>query len=136
MSQLMGKGHRCGTLFCDQMDPEACKLAGMGPRCRPRKVPARPWRLGKVAAVAYYCRISAAISAAFRPESMARQLRLTVGSMKISRTALIAFATAALLGPGAAAVFGQTETQPAEPAQPAEQQAPAGKQQPAAGKGG
>ena len=42
--------------------------------------------------------------------------------MKISRTALIALATAALLGPGAATVFGQT--------QPA-QQAPAAKQRPA-----
>jgi peptidyl-prolyl cis-trans isomerase C len=42
--------------------------------------------------------------------------------MKISRTALIALATAALLGPGAATVLGQT--------QPA-QQAPASKQQPA-----
>src|SRR5262245_40721011 len=56
------------------------------------------------------------------PEGRPDTLRLTVGSMKISRTALIALATAALLSPRAATVFGQT--------QPA-QQAPATKQQPA-----
>src|SRR5262245_18117239 len=39
--------------------------------------------------------------------------------MKISRTALIALATAALLGPGAATVFGQTQQAPASKQQPA-----------------
>ncbi|HEX3217625.1 MAG TPA: peptidylprolyl isomerase [Aestuariivirgaceae bacterium] len=48
--------------------------------------------------------------------------------MKISRTALIALATAALLGVGAGAVSGQTESQPAQ------QQTPAAKQQPATAK--
>ena len=66
----------------------------------PRKVPARPKRLGKIAAgglrLTGFERQSARHSG---PEGRPDTLRLTVGSMKISRTALIALATAALLGP-------------------------------------